>query len=148
MTKSELLLYRKMSEIKSRGYKIIPQVNLNSIIDKKSNQRYRTELYRLIDFGIFDSDFNLKLLIELNDGTHNQKKRISRDIKVKKICSAAGYKIMTFYTKYPNEKNYVVNRILEELEPIFVTPLPYTFRDCISAIFSKTSDAFSVVSLL
>ena len=37
------------------------------------------------------------------------------DLKVKKICNDIGVSIMTFYTKYPNEKKYVLNRIEKEL---------------------------------
>ena len=51
------------------------------------------------------------LLIELNDGTHKLKKRKNRDAKIKKICNAAGIPLLFFYTKYPNEKDYVINRI-------------------------------------
>ena len=31
--------------------------------------------------------------------------------KIKKICKAAGIPLLFFYTKYPNEKDYVINRI-------------------------------------
>ena len=50
-------------------------------------------------------------LTRLNDGTHKLKKRKSRDAKIKKICNAAGIPLLFFYTKYPNEKDYVINRI-------------------------------------
>ena len=36
-------------------------------------------------------------------------------MKVKKICNDIGVKLITFYTKYPNEKTYVINRIKSEL---------------------------------
>ena len=39
------------------------------------------------------------------------KKRKNRDAKIKKICNAAGIPLLFFYTKYPNEKDYVINRI-------------------------------------
>lgn len=58
------------------------------------------------------------LLIELNDQTHNQTNRKYRDIKVREICKNANIPIMTFYTNYPNEENYVINRILKEIQPI------------------------------
>ena len=38
-----------------------------------------------------------------------------RDIKVHEICNKAGIKLITFYTKYSNEKEYVKGRILKEL---------------------------------
>lgn len=71
----------------------------------------------MVYFAIFDKEFSkILLLIELNDNTHNKLNRKDRDLKVKKICNDAGIKLITFYTKYPNEKQYVLNRIKEELE--------------------------------
>ena len=95
---------------------IVPQVNLASIIQKVSNSRFNTELFRNIDFGIFSADYSkVLLLIELNDESHNNFHRKKRDIKVHEICNKAGIKLITFYTKYSNEKEYVKGRILKEL---------------------------------
>ena len=95
---------------------IVPQVNLASIIQKVSNSRFNTELFRNIDFGIFNADYSkLLLLIELNDNSHNEYHRIKRDKKVHEICNKAGIKLITFYTKYSNEKEYVKGRIIKEL---------------------------------
>lgn len=96
---------------------IVPQVNLASIIKKVSDSRFNTELFRNIDFGIFSADYSkLLLLIELNDESHEKYNRKKRDIKVHDICNKAGIKLITFYTKYSNEKEYVKNRILKELD--------------------------------
>ena len=87
-----------------------------SIIQKVSNSRFNTELFRNIDFGIFSADYSkVLLLIELNDESHNNFHRKKRDIKVHEICNKAGIKLITFYTKYSNEKEYVKGRILKEL---------------------------------
>lgn len=51
----------------------------------KENTKYRTELFRNIDFGIFNKDFELLLLIELNDKSHIQRNRKIRDRKAKNI---------------------------------------------------------------
>ena len=96
---------------------IVPQVNLASIIKKVSDSRFNTELFRNIDFGIFSADYSkLLLLIELNDESHEKYNRKKPDIKVHDICNKAGIKLITFYTKYSNEKEYVKNRILKELD--------------------------------
>ena len=96
---------------------IVPQVNLASIIKKVSDSRFNTELFRNIDFGIFSADYSkLLLLIELNDESHEKYNRKKRDIKVHDICNKAGIKLITFYTRYSNEKEYVKNRILKELD--------------------------------
>jgi len=91
-------------------------LNLNSVIDKISNTKYRNELFRNIDFAIFDKDYStLLLLIEINDKTHQTRKRKERDLKVEEICSKAGIKLIKFYSNYSNEKEYVKNRIKKEL---------------------------------
>ena len=95
---------------------LVPQVNLASMITKVSNSKFNTELFRNIDFGIFNADYSkLLLLIELNDESHNNSHRKKRDIKVHEICNKAGIKLITFYTKYSNEKEYVKGRIIKEL---------------------------------
>lgn len=97
--------------------KIHPQLNLNSVIDKTDNTKYRNELFRNIDFAIFDSDYStLLLLIEINDKTHQTRKRKERDHKVDEICEKAGIKLIKFYSNYSNEKEYVKNRIKKELD--------------------------------
>lgn len=115
MTNSELDFYNKIKELEN-FYKIIPQVNLASIVNKISNNRFQTELFRNIDFAIFNNDYSkILLLIELNDNSHTKQKRIKRDKKVKMICENAKINLITFYTKYPNNKDYVIKRILDEI---------------------------------
>lgn len=114
MTSTEMIFYNKIKELNDE-YIIIPQVNLGTIIEKKT-KGYRNELFKNIDFAIFSKDFKeVLLLIELNDSTHQQYKRRKRDRNLYDICKNANIKLITFYTKYPNEKNWVLNRIKNEI---------------------------------
>ena len=116
MTNIEKNFYQKLKALEPK-YQIIPQVNLGAIIEKISNEKFENELFRNIDYGIFSNDFSkVLLLIELNDQTHNLPQRKKRDIKVKEICNKANIPIMTFYTNYPNNQEYVINRILNKIE--------------------------------
>lgn len=116
MTSYEKKMYDIIKKIGDE-YVVIPQVNLASIIKKKNNNRYYSELFRNIDFAIFNKDMNkVLLLIEINDKTHNKVSRKDRDLKVKKICNDVGINIINFYSNYPNEESYVVNRILSEVK--------------------------------
>lgn len=116
MTDYEYKFYLILKELEKYNYKVIPQVNLATIVEKVNNKKYYTELFRNIDFVIFNEDLtDALLLIEVNDVTHNTKKRKSRDIKVKSICANAGLNLITFYTKYANEKSYVLNRVLASI---------------------------------
>jgi len=115
MSQYERKFYNILKTLENE-YTIIPQLNLASVIKKKNNNRYYTELFRNIDFAIFDKNMNkLLLLIEINDNTHKKYKRKDRDLKVKKICNDVNIKLLTFYTNYPNERNYVLNRIRKVL---------------------------------
>lgn len=113
LTKSEKEFLEKLKGL-GPEYIIIPQVNLASVINK-SNSKYHNELFRNIDFGIFNKNYELLLLIELNDATHQKLQRKDRDLKVKKILNDCNIPLLTFYTYYPNEKDYVINRILKTI---------------------------------
>lgn len=114
MTSTEMIFYNKIKELNDE-YIVIPQVNLGTIIEKKT-KGYRNELFKNIDFAIFSKDFKeVLLLIELNDSTHQQSKRRKRDRNLYDICKNANIKLITFYTKYPNEKKWVLNRIKNEI---------------------------------
>ena len=120
MTKYERYFYDILIELKSElNIEIMPQVNLASIINKEGNYKYRNELFRNIDFGIFSKDYKeLLLLIEINDKTHNNYNRRKRDIKVDNIVDNAGIKLIKFYSNYPNNKDYVKNRVCDEINNI------------------------------
>lgn len=115
MTNYEKYFYDILKELND-DYIVVPQLNLASVVKKINNNRYYSELFRNIDFAIFSKNYsNLLLLIEINDKTHNTKKRRERDLKVKKICNDINVKLITFYSNYPNERNYVINRVKDNL---------------------------------
>lgn len=102
----------------SSNYEIRPQVPLSSIIEKNKEHdwEYQNELNRIIDFGLFDKQTTTPLLlIEINDRTHHESKRIYRDQKVKDICEQAGIKLIAFWSEYSNTEQYIVERISKEL---------------------------------
>jgi len=113
LTPSEVVFYYKLLNVND-NFIIIPQVPLSSIV-RKVNGKYQNELNRIIDFGIFDKNFRLLLLVELNDSSHNQINRKDRDLKVKKILDDCFIKLLTFYQKYPNEQEYITKRINDAL---------------------------------
>lgn len=118
MTNSELTFFNKLKYLET-NYRIVPQLNLATVIQKINNNKYNTDLFRIVDFAIFNKDYSkLLLLIELNDKTHETKSRKRRDFKVSNICRDANIKLITFYTKYPNEEQYVINRILKEINSV------------------------------
>ena len=124
MTECEKDFFAVFKEIIEPQYTIQPQINLASVIDKEHHTKYRNELFRNIDFGIFDKNYSLILLIEINDQSHTQSHRIDRDNKVKSICADAGIPLITFWTKYGIDKEYIYNRLLEYLPLLAVSQEP------------------------
>jgi hypothetical protein len=110
MTKTELIFYDKIKTLESKNLHVLPQINLATIISKEGDYTYQTELYRNIDFAIFDELYKPILLVELNDKSHERKDRKERDKKVKEICSKAGIEIVTVDTKNP-DINIVKSRL-------------------------------------
>ena len=100
MTDCEKQFFCAIKEIIPSDYVVQPQINLATIVYKANHAKYRNELFRNIDFGIFDRNYRLHLLIEINDRTHEQADRRNRDHKVKEICAEAGIPLVTFWTSY------------------------------------------------
>lgn len=98
MTYTELEYFRIIDGVIGNRYIVLPQINLASVIDKVSSG-YRTELFRNVDFGVFDYNYKPLLLIEINDNTHFRKDRKERDKKVGEIAKKAGIRLVTFWTK-------------------------------------------------
>lgn len=116
LTHHEKYFYDILEENFGINYKVQCQVNLASIINKTEQSKYQNELFRNVDFGIFDKE-TLKplLLIEINDSSHKNKNRYERDLKVREILKQSNLNLITFYTSYENKKDYVIQRVKENL---------------------------------
>lgn len=117
VTETEQYFYQILLEIeKEYDVKVQAQINLASIIEKKIKHKYANELFRNIDFGIFDKNLeHLLLAIEINDRTHLKKERKLRDEKIDNILKDANIKIIKFYADKENKRIYVINRILKNI---------------------------------
>ncbi len=98
LTEIEKRYYGEFCEIFNGRYIVLPQINLASVINKTS-QGFRSELFRNVDFGVFDQNFKPICLIEINDPSHLRPDRESRDESVKKICKKAKIPLIVFWTK-------------------------------------------------
>ena len=115
MTDCEKRYFSAIRSVVGEKYTVQPQINLASIINKESLSKHRTELFRNVDFGIFDESYTLKVLIEINDSTHEHSDRRERDIRVRQICQEAGIPLITLWTKYGINTQYIEKRLKEFL---------------------------------
>ena len=87
---------------------LFPQINLAAVISKDDDSsHFQNELFRNIDFLITDSEFKPLIFIEINDSSHNSNQRKERDQKVHNICEEAGIPIITLWTSYGVNKEYI-----------------------------------------
>lgn len=116
VTNKEMAYYNCIKSVVPEGYNIIPQANLASFVAKTDGSRYHNELFRNVDFLITDSDFKPYIVIEINDNSHNDYNRKKRDEKVSMICREAGIDIITLWTTYGVNREYITKRINTALE--------------------------------
>ena len=111
LTEIEQKFYLKLQQVIGDKYLLQTQVNLASVVNKEAFG-YQNELFRNIDFGIFDKKtFACILLIELNDKTHLTRERMERDDKVRGILDDAGIPLLVFWTNEIKEIDDRAGRI-------------------------------------
>ena len=115
MSKIEEQFYFSIKSVLPEGFSVFAQVNLASFIERADNARYHNELFRNIDFLITDSGYSPKIAVEINDSTHNTPDRKERDEKVRNICEEAGIPVITFWTSYGVNTEYIKTKITEVL---------------------------------
>lgn len=116
-TKNEKILFDLITFKLNDQYIILPQVNLQTIIQTDTMKR-NDELYRNIDFCIFEkATLKPVLAIELNGNDHYKYYKIKRDESVKKILNKAGLPLLTLQ----NEELY--KKSVDEIFKIVITHL-------------------------
>lgn len=116
LTPTEIKFYNAIKKYLPSEYILLPQINLASIIARTDEHKYQNELYRNLDFAIFDKNYIPIAAIEINDKTHNEKARKARDFKVKDICESAELPLITFWTDYGINEEYIQKRISEYIK--------------------------------
>lgn len=116
ITANEQQFFKALKEIVPRGYHVFPQINLAAFIERVDNTPFRNELFRNVDFLITDAAFAPKIAVEINDPTHHEYERRKRDEKVAAICAEADVPIVTLWTNYGVNREYMQKRITETLE--------------------------------
>ena len=115
ITKSEQAFYTAIKYAVPEGFCVFPQINLATFISRTDGARFQNELFRNVDFLITDTQYQPRLIIEINDQTHLTAERRERDEKVHKICEEAGLPIVKLWTSYGVNPAYIKEKIEETL---------------------------------
>ncbi len=117
LTQTELKFYKILKDITDEMNLIIcPQVSLYGIIKNKEYKDFNKIARKTIDFVITEQNLKIKLCIELDDYTHNQKRRITRDNFVNEILKATNVKILRIPVQNFYDKEKLKNNIIEILK--------------------------------
>lgn len=114
LTKNEWYAHKKLKEIADRkGFIICPKVRMLDLVEpRKGEKDYKSLLYKIqskhLDFVICDQSMKIKAIIELDDGSHDQKDRGNRDSFVDEVLESVGYKVI--------RTRYITENILDGLE--------------------------------
>lgn len=87
------VIYKAMEIVYGKDFRVFPQVALSSIIQKKAT-KWRSELFRSVDFLVTSLDYRPLVVIEINDQSHDNKSRIKRDNNLRAICREAELPIL------------------------------------------------------
>ena len=110
-------------------YYVLPQVSLAAIINRTDAARYRNELFRNVDFLVTDLNYKPRLIVEINDQTHNTPDRRKRDERVAQICEEAGMPLLRLWTSYGVNENYIREKVTEKLSTVPVRKKHFSHAD-------------------
>ncbi len=92
--------YTKLKPIAEElGYTVFAKVRLLDLLEPvKGNPKYKTYLYKVqakhVDFVLCDAKLVARIIIELDDSSHDTEKRKERDAFVDEVVQSVGYKII------------------------------------------------------
>lgn len=131
LTKNEWYEHKKLQNYAAeKGLVICPKVRLLDIIEPRKNEKnYKSLLYKVqakhVDFLICDQTMHIKAVLELDDNSHNQKDRQSRDAFVDQILTSVGYKVIRTHSITKNTldclaepKETIEHHPIDEIEEI------------------------------
>lgn len=120
MNISEIKLFEMLQEIipQKIGY-VFPQVGLRTIIETPKISKTSQELYKYIDFVIFDNHFFPILTIELNGNNHcTDPFMIARDLSNEQILNECNIPQITLWTEDNINKEELKNKIEKYIQLI------------------------------
>lgn len=116
LTKNELKFYRTLKQITNKlGYSLFCQVSLYQIVNSKDYKDFNKIKSKSIDFVITQENCKILLCIELDDSTHEKKKRIERDKFIDNLFKDLEIKLLRIPVQNYYNIEELENKIKESL---------------------------------
>lgn len=96
-------------------YIVKPRVALADVLKRGDGTKCRDEQLGEMDFGVFDLQLRLKVLVEVRGMKRRGKPSQKAYKKVRKLCKKAGIPIVTFWAKYGVLPDYIKERMQDYL---------------------------------
>ena len=100
-SQNEKNAYKAVSEVcRKLGYTALAKVRLFDLVEPQSGKHYKTLRYKIqakhVDFVICDEKLVARLIVELDDNSHNANERKTRDTFVDSVLTNCGYKVLRY----------------------------------------------------
>lgn len=108
LSNCEIAFFGAIQNALPAGFFVFPQINLAAFVLRTDQASYHNELFRNIDFLITDHAYVPKIAVEINDKSHLERNRHTRDQKIQKILEEAGIPLLTLWTSYGINQAYII----------------------------------------
>lgn len=113
LTQTELKFYKLLKSITDKlELQLFVQVSMYQIIKNKNLKDFNKIKSKSIDYVITEKNCKIKLCIELDDKTHNNKQRIERDKFVNKLFNDLNIKLL----RIPVEGYYNIEKLEQQIK--------------------------------
>ena len=96
-------------------YVVKPRVELADVLKRGDGTKCEDEQLGVMDFGVFDLQQRLKVLIEVKGMKRRGKQNKKAYKKTRKLCKKAGIPVVTFWAKYGVLTDYIRERMQDYL---------------------------------
>ncbi len=96
-------------------YVVKPRVEMADVLKRGDGTKCQDEQLGVMDFGVFDLQYRLKVLIEVNGMKRRGKQSKKVYKKTRKLCKKAGIPVVTFWAKYGVLTDYIKERMQDYL---------------------------------
>lgn len=113
LTPTELKFYKLLKTITDElNYTLFTQIALYEIVNCKNYKNFNKIKSKSIDFVITEKNCKIKLCIELDDKTHNNNKRIERDIFINDMFKELDIKLL----RIPVQNFYNLEELKQKIQ--------------------------------
>lgn len=96
-------------------YIVKPRVALSSVLKRENGEKCEDEQLGEMDFGVFDLQNRLKVLIEIRGMKRRGKQSTKAYKRARKLCKKADIPVVTFWVKYGVLNDYIKERMQDYL---------------------------------